>query len=226
MVELYGVRLSMLPDRHAMIAGLRQDLYDTWRAKHKNVRDERTARSSLIALYLLDFYAPGQKLAYDANGRPYFLDSAIDFNITHTGNMTFLAIAREEKTGDLPFPRVGLDAEDLSRIATVRICPMAARWFSKGEYDCFLSNPSDTTFLRFWTRKESLIKWTGHGLRSLREADTLQAGERYGVSFHEYREENALITLCLPIGAIPPEQIHMLSEEELSAMGLSADTPS
>ena len=218
MVELYGVRLSMLPDHHTLIAGLRQELYEAWRAKHKNVRDDRTARSSLVALYLLDALVPGARLAYDGDGRPYLEDATVDFNVTHTGQMTFLAIARGE--GAI-VPRVGLDAEDLTRIASVRICPMAARWFSKNEYEIFLRTPDDFTFLRFWTRKEALVKWTGRGLRSLRQADTLQAGERHGVCFREYREENTLITLCTAQGITPPPEIHMLSAEELLAFGLS-----
>ncbi len=225
LVELYGVRLSMLPDRHTMVAGLRQELYEAWRSKHKSVRDERTARRSLIALYLLDAYVPNGTLLYDADGRPYFENAAVDFNITHTEDMTFLAISHGEEPKGGAALRVGLDAEDLARISSVRICPMAARWFSKNEYDRFLFSPNDATFLRFWTRKESLIKWTGRGLRSLREADTLQAGERYGVCFHEYREEDTLITLCVACGVTPPERIHMLSEAELAALGLSKDSP-
>jgi phosphopantetheinyl transferase len=208
----------MLPARDAIIGSLRRELYEPWRARHKSVRGEHTAKGSLAGLILLQQCLPDVALAYDSDGRPYAEGRAVDFNLTHTADYTFLAFTREEH----PPARIGIDAEDLSRIASVRICPMAERWFSAGEYRAFLNDPTDCSFLRIWTRKEALVKWTGRGLGGLRDADTTRAEITHGVRFYEYREGSTLVTLCTDSPTEPPLGIQMLSRADLLAMGLSS----
>ena len=217
MIEIYGVRMSMLPNRHVMGACLPTELYETWRARHRSVRSEITAKSSLAGLYLLEHCLPNIELCYDEDGRPYSVGSSVDFNITHTNELTLLAL---DRGGEGRTPRVGLDAEDLSRLTSVRICPIAERWFSPREYADFLVEPTDDMFLQIWTRKESLIKWTGHGMRSLRAADTTHAKIDYGVNFSDYRIDNTLVALCAAADVETPHVIQMLSVSDLVALGL------
>ena len=218
MIEIYGIRTKNLPDHHALTRAVRQALYETWRVRHKSVRGEMTLKNSLAALFLLEHCLPNAILRYREDGRPYAEGSGVDFNISHTDNFVFLAL---DRGGEGRFARVGIDAEDLARISTLRICPMAARWFSPEEYKIFLMEPTDRTFLRIWTRKESLVKWTGDGLRGLHGADTERA-EQYGVRFAEYQIDDTLVTLCASAEADTPPQIHMLSASEVSALGIPA----
>ena len=217
MIKLFGLYLNQLPDRRSLAALLDRQMYASWREKHKSVRDELATRASLGGIFLLQKMGYRHHLAYDANGRPFFLDSPIDFNITHSEQIVICAAEAPDESdkGDKPFCRVGVDVENLARIASVRICPLAERWFTPSEHDIFLSDPTDATFLRIWTRKEALIKWTGEGLRSMRKSDTTMAEKNYGILFREYRVENTLVTLCHRADALPPDTPHMLTNSEL-----------
>lgn len=217
MIELFGLDLNQLPDRRTLAKLLDEGMYASWRERHKSVRDELAARASLGGILLLQKMGCRGELLYDANGRPFFADSDFDFNITHTDGMVVGAIempCHGAPESELPC-RVGVDAEILSRIASVRICPLAARWFTAAEHELFLAVPTDETFLRIWTRKEALIKWLGEGLRAMRRADTVTARENYGVEFSEYRVGDTLIALCHRIGSTPPESLHMLTGSDL-----------
>lgn len=246
MIDVYGVQLSLLPDKTTMLRVLESCVGTSWRERHRSIRDNRASHASLGGLLLLRYAGLEGKLSYDAGGRPYLEGDDVDFNITHTDTAVFCAVAHPEdfcsrkpaeaKTGALgensaskPDPmgdqvlfngasRVGLDAENLSRIATVRVLPLADRWFSENEQDAFLSDPNDQTFLQIWTRKESLVKWLGTGLAGLRASDTVTAAEQYGVRFYEYREGDAVITLCTHATGGVSGRIHMLTRDEIEEM--------
>ena len=240
MIKLYGVKLLQLPDRRTIISALSEDLYSAWKERHKNARDEHTARASLAGILLLQFAGVEKDFFYDHNGRPGSHNSHIDFNITHTDKLVLCAVETDEadtkideNPPDTPyypeksvhedyqkrlFPnrcRIGLDAENLGRLSSVRICPIADRWFSQNEREFFLAKPNDLTFLRIWTRKEALAKWTGEGLSGVRRADTVSAPSMYGVRFCEYRIDDTVIALCCRADTVPPEQIHMLTGSEV-----------
>ena len=215
MIEISGVYLKQLPNRHALISLLNPSYYAAWRTRHKSVRDELAARASLGGLFLLQRMGYCYNLEYDTLGRPCFRDSKIDFNITHTQKMILCAVERPDESASGCPPRVGIDAEDLARIVSLRICPLAERWFTAREHEIFLTDPTDRMFLQIWTRKESLIKWTGEGIRALRRSDVFRAEELLGVSFREYEIGNTMVSLCHRAGTIPPSQIHMLTNAQL-----------
>lgn len=241
MIKLYGVKLSQLPDRRTLISALGEELYSAWKERHKSTRDEYAARASLAGILLLQFAGVRKDFFYGQNGRPCSRDSRIDFNITHTEKLVLCAVETTEADTELGknppdtpyypektvhgdyrkqlFPddhcRVGLDAEDLGRLSSVRICPIADRWFSHNEREFFLAEPNDRTFLRIWTRKEALAKWTGEGLSGLRKADTVSAPSMYGIRFCEYLIGDTVIALCCRADTVPPAQIHMLTGAEV-----------
>ena len=239
MIEIYGVNLSQLPDRRGIWRLLDERYAAAWRERHRSIRDERAARASIAGFLLLQMSGMHGDIEYDERGRPYFLYGNIDFNISHTAQHVFCAI--ETKTGDpvLPEPpaalgypfkkvpssqkkqlfpelcRVGLDAENLDRLLTMRICPLAERWFTGAEEDFFLSDPTDENFLRIWTRKEALVKWTGDGLSAMRTEDTVTAQSRYDIRFYEYRVDDAVLTLCCHSSSPAPPCIRMLTGSEI-----------
>ena len=242
MIDIYGVYLSLLPDRRTMFGGLESGFSMSWRERHRSIRDKRASHASLAGVMLLRYAGLEGMVACDQNGRPYLEGSRVDFNITHTDRAVFCAVGHPEDFS-MPTPiatdademadgstflseqhlfegvaRVGLDAENLSRLATVRVFPLADRWFSENEQDVFLSDPNDQTFLQIWTRKEALVKWLGTGMAGLREADTSIAEARYGIRFREYREGDAVITLCTHAKGVIADRVHMLTRDEIEEM--------
>ena len=222
MIDIYGVSLSRLPSKEGLIERLDSVLYESWLARHHGLRNEHASRASLAALLLLQTAGFCQRLIYDKMGRPSLTDTAVDFNITHTDGYTFCAVetpdafhATEGGIATSPVCRVGLDAEDLSRLDHTRVAPLVSRWFSEKEEEFFLSSPSDETFLRIWTKKEALVKWLGTGLRDLRQADTVTAEAKCGVRFYEYCAKGAILSLCCRENAEPPSDIHWLTDSEL-----------
>ena len=216
MIEILGIPLALLPDRRGLTALLDEELYTAWRERHKSVRDELFTRASLGGIFLLQQMGFRKGLKYDANNRPYVEGSRVDFSISHTDRIVVCALEAPDAESDKAEPcRVGIDAEGLLRLSSVRICPLADRWFSEGEAELFWRDSGDEAFLRIWTKKEALVKWTGEGLSSMRSADTLTAGERFGVSFCEYRVEDTVISLCHRKGTTPPKEVRMLTHADL-----------
>lgn len=242
MIDILGITLSQLPPRRTLVTMVDDCFLMAWKERHRSVRDEKAACASLAGLLLLQAAGIRGTLAYDDTGRPYLNDREVDFNITHTDRHAFCAIEYPPTETVMPEPppsrdypskrvskvnikrmfagqcRVGLDAENLSRLASMRICPLADRWFSLHEEDFFLSAPTDETFLRVWTRKEALVKWLGGGLTQLRQADTVTAQSLYRVRFHEYRVENTVVSLCCHETSPAPHRIHMLTDTEFSLL--------
>jgi 4'-phosphopantetheinyl transferase len=103
------------------------------------------------------------QLELGAHGRPR-LDRAahrtdMDFNLSHSGDLALLAIAREM--------RLGVDVERLRRGRDpLRI---ASRYFSSAEVAALRAVPAEdraVAFLRYWTAREAIAKGLGLGLRT------------------------------------------------------------
>ena len=171
-----------------------------WGASHKIGKNEKAARLSLSALFLLHRAGVVGTLTYDDNGRPYFEERTCDFSITHTQNHVFCAILDGEDSS----ARVGIDAEDLDRPDLSNFADLADRWFAEGEQKRFLQSPTKETFLRIWTRKEAYVKYTGEGLRALSKIDTEALQNEGRIRFFDYREGTILISVCAPRGTSAP----------------------
>ncbi|MBQ8440701.1 MAG: 4'-phosphopantetheinyl transferase superfamily protein [Clostridia bacterium] len=201
MIQLFGARAEELPCEEAMKEQIGDEWFSVWKERHPNLRGE-AARLSLGGLLLLRASGADESLLYTQHGRPCFTDSSIDFSITHTGEMIFCAVSKNSG-------RVGLDAEDLSRVAGGKISALSARWFGEEELKVFSENASPREFLRLWTRKEAYVKRTGEGLRQMRQIDTY-ALRGDSVSFLEYWIGDTCVTLCVNEGAEVCEKIDFL----------------
>lgn len=96
------------------------------------------------------------RFRYGAGGKPELPCGTLCFNLAHAGGLALVAFA--------PRP-VGIDVEPRRAIAEAR--GIADQVFCAGER-AFLSTVPESgradAFLRLWTRKEALIKASGHGL--------------------------------------------------------------
>ena len=97
------------------------------------------------------------KFAYAHHGKPYLPDSDLQFNVSHSGSLALIAIARDRQVGvDIERVRDLPDGEAVAR-----------RFFAPAEVFEYLSVPENRraeAFYNGWTRKEAFIKAVGDGL--------------------------------------------------------------
>ena len=86
-------------------------------------------------------------------GKPYFENSDIYFNISHSANIAVLTVADTE---------CGVDIENTAK--PHEAMGVANRFFSRNEYAAMMlsANPNEA-FCRLWTLRESYVKMRGKG---------------------------------------------------------------
>ncbi len=99
--------------------------------------------------------------SYAKNGRPCvdntLQGSAIEFNVSHSGNFVLIALSLEN--------RLGVDIEKIS--PDIDYPALASRFFSQAENTqlaTFKGDERRRAFYRAWVRKESFIKAIGAGI--------------------------------------------------------------
>jgi 4'-phosphopantetheinyl transferase len=113
--------------------------------------------------------ASGLRFDYGPHGKPALAGSAIAFNVSHAGDLALIAISA---AGPL-----GVDVEPVRPM--VDLDAIAARYFSPGERAALaVLAPEQRTlgFYQAWTRKEAMLKATGHGLSRALDHYTVSLG--------------------------------------------------
>ena len=118
----------------------------------------------IVLRHLFSVYHAGHHPGYwrfgkSETGRPQVdrVQSSLEFNLTHTGNLLLIAVASSGSPG--------VDAERLGRF--VDVSAIARRYFDSAEAQQILAAAPEIQnemFLRSWTLKESAVKATGLGL--------------------------------------------------------------
>jgi len=97
------------------------------------------------------------EFAYAQHGKPYLPGSEVQFNVSHSGALGLIALARGR--------RIGVDVERIRNMDDSEA--IARRFFAPAEVAEYLSLPADqrpAAFYSCWTRKEAFIKAVGDGL--------------------------------------------------------------
>lgn len=103
------------------------------------------------------------QIVRNENGKPYFIGKAVSFCLSHSGNYAACVL------GEVSDGEIGLDIQEPRRIRAA----VAARFFSEGEKEQLRAGED---ICLIWSRKESLAKYRGSGLRGdLRLLDTADA---------------------------------------------------
>lgn len=114
----------------------------------------RAAMRLLLGAYF-DATPATLHFSYGERGKPSL--PALDFNLSHSGGLALLAVARSRAVGvDVEQVRPEVDTEGIAR-----------RFFSAVEVEALLGLPEPErvdAFFRCWTRKEAYIKACGEGL--------------------------------------------------------------
>jgi len=125
------------------------------------------AQDRILAAYL---EIEPEELEYETlpGGKPVLADGALEFNLSHSGELALVAVSRDLQVGvDLEHPRHFKNEAGMAR----RICAPRelAHLARASEHDALL---------RLWVRKEAVVKATGDGLGDglatrVRELDVL-----------------------------------------------------
>jgi len=110
----------------------------------------------LLSCYL-DLPAADIRFQQARFGKPYMVDSALSFNVSHSGSQALVAVALKQQ--------LGVDLEKWRHLDNLEA--MVSRNFSIAEQTEWLGVPYDqrmSTFFNIWTCKEAFIKATGRGL--------------------------------------------------------------
>lgn len=96
---------------------------------------------------LRDFYGiSAPQFSRNEHGKPFLTNTALRFNLSHSGSLTALAVSEQE---------VGLDVQERSRRAFPALC----RRLSPAEHE--------EDFFTLWTAKEAYIKFKGGALAEM-----------------------------------------------------------
>lgn len=120
------------------------------------------------------------------HGKPYLEGDPLHFNISHTGSIIMIALA---KTACL-----GVDVEMVGRGKD--ILAIAGRYFSDAEYEQILDQQTaalqQQMFTRLWTLKEAVVKFSGRGLGQDLRSFSVNVSEQATVSLRG--EDQALLS--------------------------------
>lgn len=96
------------------------------------------------------------EFAYGEHGKPYLIDHAIEFNLSHTKNQVLIGMSTEAIGVDIEFERERVDG-----------LALAKRFFAETEYAWLKALPVDQqqrAFYQLWVCKEAVVKALGAGL--------------------------------------------------------------
>ncbi len=156
--------------------------------RFRRTEDRQSFTAAHGALRLLLASMLGEKpqslsFATNAYGKPYLVNRAVEFNMSHSGGIVLIAFARHVA--------IGVDVEAL-RPMTER-ATIVRRYFHPGEAADFARVPpanAEAAFFRCWSRKEAVVKALGLGM---------------SLDLHRYR------VACLP--GVTPEVLALEGED-------------
>ena len=148
-------------------------------------------------------------LSFTETSKPYFENSALHFNLSHTDTLVCAAVA------NCP---VGVDAQTL----TAPSDGVIRRVLSEREQDLLrLADDPAVLFTRFWTQKEAYAKWTGEGLSCafssldfspFAAADAFSA---FGAAFRVWRFPETMMAVC---SESPVEDTQLVTPQMLETL--------
>lgn len=132
----------------------------------------------------------------DSNGKPYAVNSNINFNLSHSEGYALCVCGTEN---------VGCDIEKIKSCNE----KVAKRFFCENEYDALKSSENASLdFTRFWVLKESVLKFSGEGITGGLDSydfsgyllcDRFSLG---GLEFNCLEADGYLVAICSETGKI------------------------
>lgn len=173
------------------VIALREHVAPFFSEKVNLKRKESICSKSILCHIMKSYFGFNDFFAdCDSNGKPYFVNNDIYFNISHSGNYVLVALSES---------MVGCDIE-MIKAYTDKI---AGRFFADKEKAILsVSKNRDADFVRLWTLKESILKFTaegiGGGLSKYDFSDHINDDyfEEFGCYFHSFPYKNFHLSFC------------------------------
>lgn len=203
-IEVYALRLDeeAVAQVKGYLAYLSLERQETVRGYRSSLTQARTIAAELLARALLAARSGKVPLELeicrDVRGKPYSPNVAAFFSWSHSGAWVVLSIGGE---------RNGVDVEGPRRRAAVSA--IARRFFRPEERRALDEAPRSERhllFLRYWTMKESYLKYTGDGLAGgIESVDTaaLWRGDGPVAGRNFLLSDGAVIGVCAPSSHLP-----------------------
>ena len=120
-------------------------------------------------------------------GKPYFENSEIKFNVSHSKGYVACAVSMGEE--------LGVDIE-ASEISPERAEKLAKRYFGTLDQQDIASSPE--VFARKWTEKEAKAKFFGKSIGNILSTDKKSCDNQVfdEIIIHRFRFDNIPISLC------------------------------
>lgn len=134
------------------------DQYKKWNDRRRSLLAGVMLEKSVKEILSASF----PQIAYKENGKPYFPDYAIGFNLSHSGDYVMCAIADEEIGCDIQALRP-LRVDFVKKYYTDSEKEYLQRKQAGGQYPTTADYEKDV--LRIFSAKESYMKYTGLGFR-------------------------------------------------------------
>ncbi len=124
---------------------------------------------SIVSSYL-NKKAADIAFQYGPQGKPYVVDTTLQFNVSHSDDHILIGIGHHHP--------IGVDVEHMTRI--VEMADIAARFFTANEarqINALSGDAQRRAFFNVWTRKEALLKAIGSGLSLSLQACEVSVGD-------------------------------------------------
>lgn len=112
-------------------------------------------KNMLLGIYQIDLSAEHEPIQKEEGGKPFLIHHRkIHFNISHSGEYIICGIGEVPLGIDIQYHKKGDHRKTGKRIMTPK------------EWEIYeASGFREEIFFRYWTKKESYLKYTGEGLR-------------------------------------------------------------
>ena len=184
MIKYYFIDVNAIKQEYLDKYG-KLDKYSTYTNEAK--RNEKIARDLLFS-YMVKKENIDPEIVYNEYGKPYFKNSKLYFNVSHSNKKVLIALSDSE---------LGIDIQKISNYDEERIDKLAKRIYNDNDYNYF-NNDENVTFTQIWTIKEAYLKYVGYGLiKNLHdivvEYNIIAQNETEGTEWVLHRPETSFI---------------------------------
>jgi len=158
-------------------------------SEYSNYKQQSQAGRALLDFVLKTNYETNlheREVLYGGQGKPYFSDFPLHFNVSHSGGLVALAVSDQA---------IGIDIEVIRPIKRA----IGVRFLG-------IDTDDKMELIRAWTKRESYGKMTGEGFHFQSFCEP-----HY---FHEYflsgRHDDYLLMVCSPLSVFP-DQVERIS---------------
>lgn len=158
--EVHMILFPLIPNAYHAALLSAEELDRCSQLRFPHLRDRYSAAHAVTRIILgrCSGEDPARvRIQVAAKGKPFCVDHALKFNLSHTAEIALLGVAWGIE--------LGVDIEQIRELTDLEL--LAHRALTKAEHEDLMSHLATErmrAFFRCWTRKEAYMKATGEGL--------------------------------------------------------------